>query len=300
MVLGNFDGVHLGHQSLLELGLKWKKKAPAERALEVLTFNPHPTSLLRPPYFPLFDLKDRVERLHFFGAEKVHIQNFDLAFSKMTAVEFVEIVIKKQLQANHIITGENFFFGHNREGNSEKLKEISSKLGLTVEIGTSKIIEKLERDGSEIISTSKIKEALTKGQVDRAEKMLGRPYYLKGVVVAGDKRGRTIGFPTANVIPEFGNVLSRGVYCGWVDFGKGEKKLPAVANLGIAPTVRDSATDLRLEVHLIDFNRDVYGQEIRFDLVQLIRFERKMSGLEELKNQIKQDVNLTRQILGIF
>lgn len=293
LVLGNFDGVHMGHQSLLKKGQSWKALKPKERSLQVLTFNPHPVALLRPPYVPLFDLKDRIERLHALGVEKVHVQNFDKAFSEMEAEQFVKVFLKNDMKASHLITGQNFFFGRNRKGNSENLKIFASEVGLTVDIG-----ESLEVN-SEIISTSKIKEALSLGHVEKAKLMLGRNYYLRGVVVSGDQRGRTIGFPTANVIPEVGGFLSRGVYCGWVTIASEARTYGAVVNLGVAPTLRGSNQDLRLEVHLLDFDADIYGKELKFEVAHFLRPERKMKDISELKVQIQKDSDQARVKLGL-
>jgi riboflavin kinase / FMN adenylyltransferase len=288
IALGNFDGVHLGHAHVLRAAHSARPDAP----LAVLTFEPHPREHFRPddPPFRLTLSAERAAALAALGVRLVYEMPFDTAFSLITAEQFVADVLHAGLGARHLVCGPDFAFGHRRGGNAAFLAGRAEALG----IGMSPATVLADEGGP--ISSSRIRRALQDGYPERAAAMLGHPWAIPGPVTHGDKRGRTIGFPTANV--PLGRHLepARGVYAVTVRLPDGSVR-PGVANIGRRPTV-NAGPESRLEVFLFDFSGDLYGAEIAVSLIAFLRGERRFSGIDELKAQIAADAAEARRLLG--
>ena len=287
VALGNFDGVHLGHASVLRAAHVARPGAP----LAVLTFEPHPREVFRPddPPFRLTLSAERADALAALGVDLLYELPFDDAFSHMSAEEFVAKVLHQGLDARHLTSGQDFAFGHRRGGDAGFLTERAEAMGMGLTLVPP------VTDGRGPLSSSRIRRALQDGYPELATAELGRPWAIRGPVTHGDKRGRTIGFPTANV--PLGRHLepARGVYAVTVrteggTFHKG------VANIGRRPTV-NAGPESRLEVNLFDFAGDLYDQEITVALHAYIRAEVKFSGLDALKAQIAADAEQARKLL---
>jgi riboflavin kinase/FMN adenylyltransferase len=287
VALGNFDGVHLGHAHLLRAA----HAARPDAKLAVLTFEPHPREVFRPDD-PPFRLTLSAERAEALAANHVGILyelTFDHEFSLMTAEEFVTEVLHQGLGARHLASGVDFAFGHRRGGDTGFLADRAEALGM----GLTLVPALADAQGP--LSSTRIRRALQDGYPERATAELGRPWAIRGVVAHGDKRGRTIGFPTANV--PLGRHLepARGVYAVTVRLPDGSVK-PGAANIGRRPTV-NTGTESRLEVNVFDFSGDLYDQELAVALHAYLRPEQKFSGLDELKARIAADASHARRIL---
>ena len=288
VALGNFDGVHRGHQALIERTSAEAKVLNAP--VVALTFEPHPRRFFVPDTGP-FRLTlppARLRLLGQYGVQAVLAQRFDEAFAALSPDAFIEDVLLKGLGARHVVCGYDFTFGARRGGNVERLRERGQErdFGVTV-------LDPVMREG-EIYSSTRIREALRAGWITEAAELLGHPWEIEGAVELGDQRGRTIGFPTANVAlgehlrPRFGVYAVRALVDG--------KWLNAVANLGRRPTF--GKLQENFEVHLFEFSGDLYGKTLRVELVDFIRSEMKFSGLDQLKAQIAADGAAARQILA--
>ncbi len=287
VALGNFDGVHRGHAQVLAATHAARPDAP--RA--VLTFEPHPRELFRPddPPFRLTLSVERAAALRQLGTALLFELPFDRAFSAMTAEEFVVEVLHRGLGARHLACGADFAFGHRRGGNTAFLAERAEALG----IGLTLVPALTDAEGP--VSSSRIRRLLQDGYPERAAALLGRPWTIRGPVEHGDARGRTIGFPTANV--PLGRHLepARGVYAVRVRLADG-RALPGVANIGRRPTLGE-APKSRVEAHLFDFAEDLYGQEVGVSLLAFLREERKFPSLDALRAQIARDAGEARKLL---
>ena len=285
VALGNFDGVHLGHAHVLRAAHAARPGAP----LAVLTFEPHPRELFRPDD-PPFRLTLPDERAAALGVMILFEIPFNPGFSTLTARQFVHDVLSAGVGAAHLTCGADFAFGYRRGGDAAYLAAQAEQLGIGLTI-----VPKLV-DAQGPISSTRIRRLLQDGYPDRAAADLGRPWTVRGTVAHGDKRGRTIGFPTANV--PLGRHLepARGVYAVRVRLPDGTV-VPGVANIGRRPTVSDS-TESRMEAHLFDWSGDLYGQDVAVALLAFLRAERKFTGLDELKAQIAQDGRRAREMLA--
>jgi riboflavin kinase/FMN adenylyltransferase len=288
VALGNFDGVHLGHQQVLRAAHAARPDAP----LAVLTFEPHPREVFRPddPPFRLTLSAARACALAAHGVGLVYELTFDMAFSQMTAEAFVADVLQVGLGARHLACGPDFAFGHRRGGNVAFLAVQAQARG----IGLTIVPPLADAEGA--ISSTRIRRALQDGYPERATALLGRPWAIRGTVAHGDKRGRTIGFPTANVALGRHLEPARGVYAVTVTLPGGAVH-KGVANIGRRPTVNEG-TESRLEVNLFDFAGDLYGQEISVALHAFLRGEQKFSGLDALTAQITADARQARTLLA--
>ena len=285
VAIGNFDGVHVGHQALLA-----RAKAMGGR-LGVLVFEPHPQEFFRPdaPRFRLTPFRAKARLLERYGVELLIALHFDAAFAALTADEFIERVLVKGLGVRHVIVGEDFCFGKGRQGNLALLRKRGAELGF--DVTTFGLVG--EGEASKISSTS-IREALRDGKPDIAARLLGHPWTVEGRVEGGDRRGRTIGFPTANVSLEGYLEPALGVYAVRVEVGG--RKYGGVANFGRRPTF--DKKDVLLEVHIFDFEGDIYGQPIVVSFISFLRPEVKFPGLDALKAQIARDSDAARRILA--
>ena len=286
LALGNFDGVHRGHAHLLASAHAARPDAP----LAALTFEPHPRELFRPddPPFRLSLPATRAEALGALGAQHVVEVAFDRAFSLMTADQFIAEVLHGAVGAVHLACGPDFAFGHRRGGDLALLaaRAEAAGMGLTV-------VPPLA-DASGPISSTRIRRALQDGYPERATDDLGRPWSIRGVVSHGDARGRTIGFPTANIALGTQLEPARGVYAVTVPIDG--VPVRGVANIGRRPTVAEGAIS-RVEVHLFDYQADLYGRELDVSLHAFLRAERRFAGLAELQAQIALDAAEARRLL---
>ena len=287
VALGNFDGVHLGHASVLRAAHAARPDAP----LAVLTFEPHPREMFRPddPPFRLTLSAERADALAAQGCELLYELPFSPEFSRMTAETFVADVLHRGLDARHLTTGQDFAFGHRRGGDTVFLLARAEAMGM----GVTQVPALTDPGGP--LSSTRIRRALQDGYPERATAELGRPWAIRGTVAHGDKRGRTIGFPTANVALGRHLEPARGVYAVTIRLADGTTR-KGVANIGRRPTVNEGP-ESRLEVNLFDFAGDLYGAEITVALIAYIRPEIRFSGLDALKAQIAADAAEARRLL---
>jgi riboflavin kinase/FMN adenylyltransferase len=290
--IGNFDGVHRGHRAVLARATALAEARGAPSA--VLTFEPHPADYFagRPVAFRLTPLAVKARALQALGLDGAVVLSFDAALAGLTAQEFVERVLVDRLEIGAAVVGWDFHFGKARMGSPEFLAEAGTRLGFPVEIVEK--VETREAGGAEAVSSSAIRRALERGDVEAAARGLGRAYAVTGVVASGQKLGRALGVPTANIAVEPTNRLAFGVYA--VRARVAGRAYDGVASFGVRPTVDPGAP--LLETHLFDFNGDLYGREMEVEFVARIREERKFGSLEELKAQMTRDIAKARAILA--
>ena len=288
VALGNFDGVHLGHAHVLRAAHGARPGAK----LAVLTFEPHPRELFRPddPPFRLTLSAERAAALAALGVQVLYELPFDDAFSLLTAEDFVAGVLHQGVGAAHLTCGPDFAFGHRRGGDLPFLSKRAEALGIGLTVAPPLI------EGGAPISSTRIRRLLQDGYPERAAQELGRAWAVRGPVTHGDARGRTIGFPTANV--PLGHHLepARGVYAVTARMADGTL-IPGVANIGRRPTVAEGAIS-RVEAHLFDWSGDLYGQEVAIALHAFLRAERKFASFDELRGQIVADAAQARELLA--
>lgn len=285
---GNYDGVHLGHQALLRSATSF---AQANGLLtSVLTFDPHPGTFLGAAEKPVITRQPRrAELLRAAGADRVHVQHFTHAFAALSPEEFIETLLERGARA--LVVGPDFRFGKTRAGDVNLLVQLADERGFSVLIEPPVLLD------GERVSSSAVREALNAGNVLRATKLLGRVHEVQGKVVIGNRRGRSLGFPTANVAPEAVLPPADGVYAVVArDLAAPEGVLyRGVANLGTRPTFEAGRS---MEVHLFDFEGDLYDRELRVGFVARIRGEQRFSGVEELRRQIEHDCDRARELLS--
>ena len=289
--LGNFDGVHRGHQSILS-----KLMTEAERMQVpsmVITFYPHPRQLLRPkePFLPIMSLKERLRRLWDLGIDHILVLPFDHDMAEMTAQEFVDEILWEKLRVTAMYVGPYTQFGHNREGDVKFLESAGRRFGFSV--GE---VEPIYLNGKRI-SSSWARESVVSGQLDHAARIMGRHFQLAGEVVQGDQRGRELGYPTANINASPTVLPKPGVYAAWATLPDGSRKAAAV-NLGIRPTF--DGTNPTIEAHILEFEGDLYGEELFLSLVSFVRPETKFGNAKQLKLQIRRDLVEVKRALGLL
>jgi riboflavin kinase / FMN adenylyltransferase len=293
IALGNFDGLHLGHQAVIN-ALPDSKENAFYRT--VLAFNPHPREFFSGQRQRLLmPVEEKIPRLEAMQVDQLLLLPFDAPLAALTPEEFFRDILVESLQAQYISAGFNFHFGRDRRGTPEDLVALGKIYGIPVNILTS---QNLICDGQELIddpriSSSRIKAALEVGDIYLANQLLGRPYSLEGKVIQGQQLGRTIGFPTANIDLSPTKFLPRlGVYRVEVKCEGDEKHWPGVMNIGDRPTV--DGRELRIEVHLFDWSADLYGQTLTVFFADFLRPEQKFKSLEELQAQIQRDCGTAR------
>ncbi|CAN5497516.1 bifunctional riboflavin kinase/FAD synthetase [soil metagenome] len=295
VTIGAYDGVHLGHQAVIRQVRRLAADSGARSV--VVTFDRHPASVVRPESAPrlLTDPAQRLELLAATGVDATVVVAFDETQSHESPTSFVERVLVSALGVRSIVVGEDFHFGHGREGNVALLHE----LGLQREFEVMPLELVPRADGvDEPVSSTAIRRALAGGDVSLAAELLGRPFEVRGPVVKGDQRGRLLGFPTANVeVPNQMCMPADGVYAGWYRRPDGVAN-PCAINLGRRPTFYEHADSSLLEAHLIDFDGDLYGEPARVSFVDFLRSERKFDGIDALIEQLKHDVDHARTILA--
>jgi riboflavin kinase/FMN adenylyltransferase len=286
LTIGNFDGVHLGHQEMLaEL-----KRAATRLGLPtcVLTFEPHPREFFAPDKAPtrLTSLREKLELLAACGVDRVHVCRFNYAFAQTTAEDFIDGIIARGLGARWVLVGDDFRFGARRAGSLVMLKQAAPRLGLDVAA-----LASVTLDGERVSSTA-LRQALAAGDLERAGRLLGRTYSISGRVVRGDGLGRKLGFPTANVQMKHNRPPLTGIFAVWLH-GAASEPLPAVASLGVRPTVKQQGAPV-LEVHALDFSGDLYRRHVRVEFLHRLRDEEKYANLATLTRQIALDAKNAR------
>ena len=292
LTIGVYDGVHVGHRTVIS---QVRERAAREGAKSVVvTFDRHPLSIVRPEAAPrlLANLDQKLELLESTGVDAVVIVPFNDVQANETPVEFVERVLVNSLAAKVVIVGSDFHFGHMRQGNVTLLKEMGERHDFVCD----PVVLVPRADGiDEPVSSTAIRRALAGGEIDTASRMLGRPYEVRGTVVTGDQRGRTIGFPTANVqIPNGMCMPSDGVYAGLYTRPDGSEHATAI-NLGRRPTFYANQEASLLEAYLMDFSGDLYGEAASVKFLAFLRSEKQFSGIDELKQQLQHDIEHARQ-----
>jgi riboflavin kinase/FMN adenylyltransferase len=293
IALGNFDGVHLGHQQVLKKIIDHQANSGDQRPYPtVVSFNPHPRQFFTGQHQPLLTpLEEKVAQLESLGIAQLVLLPFSQALANLVPQEFVETILFKQLQAQKISVGADFRFGYQRQGTAQDLTAIAAQFGIEV------FTTSLQQDANQRISSSLIRSALAAGDMEQANRMLGRPYGLVGKVIYGQQLGRTLGFPTANLaLPEEKLLPRFGVYCVRVHCPSlSPHPLGGVMNLGDRPTV--DGQKVTAEIHLFNFSDNLYDQSLRVELLQFLRPEQKFSGLDSLKAQIAQDCQQAQAML---
>lgn len=291
IAIGIFDGVHKGHQLLIKSMLRQARGLKAKGG--IITFFPHPVHVLRPdltlPY--LISLKHRLQLFKDLGVDFVIVIPFNKKFSRIDPVYFIREILVKKLNAKSIYVGENFRFGKDRSGDIALFKK------LAIEYGYRMHAVKTLKYRNEVISSGRLRRLIPEGNLKEAQAMLGRPVSVLGHVVQGSARGRLLGFPTANVEYECGNLLPLGVYAVRVALGK--NKFYGMANLGLRPSFDDQNPKVHLEINIFDFRRNIYGKEILVEFLKKIRNEQKFSSKEDLIAQIKKDEKIIRRFLKV-
>lgn len=288
LTIGVFDGVHAGHRYLLE---KLQQQAAEKNLLSgVVTFNPHPQSVLHPhdqlPW--LSDVEDRIRAFEDLGINIVAVLTFTSKVAQLSAKEFISLV-KKQLRMRGIMVGPDFALGRGGEGNINLLRALGREMKFSVEV-----IPPFTING-EVVSSTLIRQALVQGDMRKVERLMGRHFYLRGKVTTSDKRGRVLGFPTANLDIKPQQALpGNGIYATITQVDG--KQFPSATNIGIRPTFGES--EKTVETHLLNYKGDLYSKEIRVEFVQKLRDEQRFPSSEELKVQIEKDVREAQAILA--
>lgn len=288
VAIGSFDGVHLGHQALINRAKEGARKVEGEAV--VFTFEPHPAKVL----FPERDIKlitplpKKLKLLRELGVDVTIVYPFSRALADKPAEAFVQEVLYGKIRPHGVVVGFNFTFGKGRTGTAETLRELGTVFGFEVEV-----VPAREVDGSPV-SSSRVRELIVQGKVDEASRLLGRPFFVGGRVISGEGRGRNLGFPTANLEVDPDQLLPMGVFAVWVK-GATDERLPGVANIGQRPTFGGKVTTF--EVHLIGFSGELYWRELEVEFVRKIRDERPFPTPEALARQIARDVEEASRIL---
>jgi riboflavin kinase/FMN adenylyltransferase len=294
LTTGTFDGVHLGHKKILRQLRLAADQLGGETVL--FTFQPHPRMILFPDAHDLKllnTLKEKIEQLEKTGLEHLILFPFSLEFSRLSATEYVRDVLVNQLKIKKLIIGYDHHFGRNREGSAENLKELAPIYHFDFEEIPVQVLDDVS------ISSTKIRRAIEQGDVKTAQKFLGYHYPLNGVVVDGNKKGRTIGFPTANLKIEDNTKLlpGNGVYA--VRVIHREKVYKGMLNIGFKPTITDNK-EISIEVNIFDFeSEDLYEQNLKIELIDWIRDEKKFASMEELKQQLGEDRVKSEELLNV-
>ena len=286
LTIGNFDGVHLGHQAMLQRLREAARLHGVPAA--VLTFEPHPRELFTPVSAParLTSIREKMELLRDHGIDQVHVARFNRAFAAITPQRFIDELLVTHLNIRWLLVGDDFRFGAQRGGDIALLQKAADRVGFTLES-----IHSVEVAGERVSSTG-VREALANADFQRAARLLGRPYCISGRVAHGKKLGRELGFPTANIALKRKRAPLNGIYAVKLH-GIHSAPLPAVASLGVRPTVLEGAAPV-LEIHVLDFNDDIYGRRVSVEFLHKLRDEEKYPDLESLRKQITIDVAQAR------
>jgi len=288
VTLGNFDGVHLGHQALIRHTVEEGKRLGVPSV--VLTFEPHPLKLLAPARAPKLILlhKDKMRLFQSFGVDIVVIQNFDESFAALEAPDFVRSFLVERLRSKKLWVGRDLRFGKGRKGTVEKLVQWGTRYDF--EIGA---VEPIVVD-QERVSSSRIRQLVEEGRVEEATPLLGRYHFVSGKVVSGHRRGRELGFPTANIASRNEVLPQDGIYATLLQIG--EESLSSVSSVGVNPTFGPAARTI--ESFVLNFDRSIYGESVRLSFVKRIREEKKFDSVEQLISQMRGDVTAAQSIFN--
>jgi len=287
VAIGNFDGVHAGHQKILKF-LSQKAKKLGLFSL-VLTFSPHPEKILGEKRIKMIQtLDERVKEIEKFGIQAVLIVSFDQKLSSLSGKEFVQKILLNKLKAKAVVVGENFRFGKNRAGDISLLQQMASRFDFQVHS-----IPAVSKQGM-IASSSLIRSLLREGKIEKANLLLGRPYEIEGKVIKGKSRGKALGFPTANIETK-NEIIPAGIFISTV--GIGLETYPSLTNVGNCPTF--SQREINIESYIINFNKDLYGKTIRIRFIKKIRKEIKFKTQDDLAAQIKKDLQVAKKYLKL-
>ncbi|NBC28101.1 MAG: bifunctional riboflavin kinase/FAD synthetase [Bacteroidetes bacterium] len=291
LTVGTFDGVHEGHKVLIGTVVK-KAKALGARSV-IVTFDPHPRNIINPGSDGiklLSTLPERCELLADLGIDQMVVIPFDRDFSLLSSEEFVRDVIWKKIGVQEFVLGYDHQFGKDREGSIETVRKLGDELGFSAHVVSRQEV------GNKTVSSTSIRNALQKdGDVEQASEFLGRYYILNGTVVHGDKRGKQIGYPTANIQIEMSKkvIPKEGVYAVWARVD--DEYHPGMMNIGNRPTF--DGTEIKMETHIFSFDEDIYGKEIQVQFVKRIREEKKFNGVDPLMKQLEKDQKKAKEIL---
>jgi riboflavin kinase/FMN adenylyltransferase len=286
LAIGFFDGVHLGHQQIIRQTMADARQHDAMAV--ILTFDCHPNSIVAPDRVPLlvYSLPQKIRAIESLGADTLLLVHFDKILSGQTGEQFIRALGRGLGKIHSVSVGANFVFGHKRSGDVALLKRLGGEMGFAVHGLAAVSLD------SQVVSSTRIREAIGAGKLDAASQMLGRPYAISGRVIAGDRVGRKLGFPTAN-LDVAGRILPpNGVYAGFLKLEK--KSFHVALNLGRRPTLAPAKTELRVEAHLLDFSGDLYGAELEVEIGEKLRAERTFGSAAELREQIGRDVAAVR------
>jgi len=291
LTIGNFDGVHIAHQKILSQVVTEARERGTRSV--VMTFEPHPQKFFHPekrPFYLITTLDEKLELMNGLGVDTVVVINFTAEFARLTASEFICNVVWGRLKPGKILIGHDNTFGRGKEGKPAYVKQLGEKLGFDVEIIEAVCLEGL------VVSSTAVRNAVGEGDTRVAGMLLGRPYSLEGKVVEGVKRGREIGFPTANIEPHKELLPGRGVYATVLEIDG--FKYDSVTNIGFNPTFTDEKT-LSIESHVFDLDREIYGKTIRIFFLERLRGEKKFADVRDLVDQIGKDIARARGILKL-
>lgn len=288
--LGIFDGVHRGHQYLIKQMLATSRRLGALPV--VITFFPHPVHVLRPDLKLgyLTSLDDRFRRLSDLGVAVCLVVRFNRSFARIQPEKFIKDILVKKCGVKAVFVGEDFRFGKDRRGDNILFTKLASECGYEMHAVSAL------KQGRTIISSTRIRKLVGEGQLNEAARLLGRPVSISGLVVKGSDRGKSLGFPTANIAYEADLLPAQGVYVVKVLLGK--KKYPAIANIGTRPSFEKQISQLHLEVHILDFSKNIYGRHLEIEFLKKIRNEKKFPSPQALIRQIQKDASFARKYLA--
>jgi len=294
VAIGNFDGIHLGHQAILAKTIQHAKENNGTSV--VLTFRPHPSQILAPekPTLLLTPFEDKIRLLESFGIDIVLLVEFNKEFSHQTPSEFAQDLLHEKIGCKEVIVGSKFAFGKSRSGTVADISRLGQKFGFTVFVQENFTLNEA------IVSSSRIRTLIQEGNINLASKMLSRPYTLSGEVVPSEGRGKKMGFPTANVNLAGKLVPKEGIYATRVVISNDPTTLRnGIAYIGSKPTFRKQGTS-QIEVHLFDFNKNIYGKKIEVSILEWIRADEKFDSSDALIKQMRQDIKKARSILSLL
>ncbi len=289
VAVGNFDGVHLGHRAILKTAIDRARAASGTSF--ALTFSPLPAKVLTPERAPclLLTPEDKLELLRRSGLDGVLVARFTRELSLLSPRDFVREFLLEKIRARAVVVGHSVSFGHKRAGNASVMVELGRELGFEAIV-----VGPVTVNHSDDVSSTRVREVIIKGDLKTAANLLGRYHFLSGIVIRGRERGRQIGFPTANLACETECVPPDGVYASRVLLADGA--YPAITNIGMRPTFAESQRSI--ESHIFDFDRDLYGQKIRLELIERVRSEEKFPSAEALSRQIALDIRRVKEIIA--
>ncbi|MXW22836.1 MAG: bifunctional riboflavin kinase/FAD synthetase [Candidatus Dadabacteria bacterium] len=284
--IGNFDGIHLGHKKIID-AVKQRSRENSMRSC-VITFDPHPQKVLgRKEVSLIFPLSRRFEMLESTGIDAVVCLNFTHELSEVSAENFVKDILLDRLRIKNIVVGPGFSFGHKRQGNVDLLRSMGETHGFNT------VVAEAARVNDWVVSSSAIRSLVRDGEISEANRFFGYDYYIEGVVVEGERRGRKLGFPTVNLDTEWEILPKPGVYATYVKLSDGSHE--SITNIGVRPTFEESK--LTVETHIFDFNEDLYGKKFRVNFVERLRDEKRFENVDKLVEQINHDIAAVHRIL---